>query len=195
MLELLLRELCPGYKEPRSSPSLPFPAAWSCAGDFWHPPRSLWVAAFCRDCSLLFAVMGRAKCYLQRWTLNVKMLRTGISTQYPPHLIFLPTGVVISGCGLVFSISLTGIQLLFHKNSTGFSPVGQLVIYCTILCVCADFSVFCCSGAVGLCRTACKSRQIVKAEACENNTEMGFKRKLECVEGLCGGIKEENRGL
>lgn len=61
--------------------------------------------------------------------------------------------------------------------------------------MCVYFSVFCSSGAVALSGTACKSRQIVKAEACENNTETGFKRKLECIEGLCGGIKEENTGL
>ena len=61
--------------------------------------------------------------------------------------------------------------------------MGQLVVYCTVLCVCVYFSVFCCSGAVALSRTACKSKQIVKAEACENNVEMGFKRKLECMEG------------
>lgn len=60
--------------------------------------------------------------------------------------------------------------------------------------MCLFFSI-CCSGADGLSRAACKSRQIIKSEACENNTEMGLKRKLEYMEGLCGGIEEENRGL
>lgn len=36
---------------------------------------------------------------------------------------------------------------------------------------------------------------MVKAAACENNTEMGFKRKLECTESLCGRIKKGNKDL
>lgn len=57
--------------------------------------------------------------------------------------------------------------------------------------MCVYFSVFCCSGADGLSRTACKSRQIIKAEACENNAEMGLKRSLNVWKVYV----EENRGL
>lgn len=69
-----------------------------------------------------------------------------------------------------------------------------LVVYCTTLSV-SLFSVICCSAAVAFSRIACRSRQMVKAAAGENNTEMGFKRKLECTESLCGRIKKENKDL
>lgn len=110
MLELLLRKLCTGYKKLRGSPSVPFPAVWRCAGDFLHPPHLFRIAAFSCDSSLLFAVMESAKCNLQVGSLSIKILRTQVSTQYPPCLVFLPTRTVISGCRLVFSVSLTRIQ-------------------------------------------------------------------------------------
>lgn len=73
--------------------------------------------------------------------------------------------------------------------------MGHLGVYCAALCVCLSFSillVWCCCF-----RTAGQSRQIVKAEenVFENNIEMGFKRRLESMENLCEGIKEENRDL
>lgn len=52
-----------------------------------------------------------------------------IPTQYPLHLVFPPTGRVISGSRLLFSISLTGIQILFHWSDMGFSSVGNILDY------------------------------------------------------------------
>lgn len=49
-----------------------------------------------------------------------------ILSQYLPHLVFLPTGIVISG-SRVFSISLTGIQFLFRWNNMGFSSMRNIL--------------------------------------------------------------------
>lgn len=102
---------CPywGKQDTRSRAVLP--RHWS---QLYGNVQGLRAPSLVWDRCLVFVLVEIAKSYLQTWSLSIEILRTQISTQYSPHLVFLPTGMVISGCRLVCSILLTGIQVLFH---------------------------------------------------------------------------------
>lgn len=125
MMELILRKLGTGYNKLHGPPSLPLPAVWWCAGELYLP-HWCQIAVFSCDSS---SVCCYGKCEVQspstipeHWIITIQ-----ISTQYPPHLGFLPTGMVISGSELVFSISLTGTLILFNWNYMRFSPVDSVL--------------------------------------------------------------------
>lgn len=73
-----------------------------------------------------------------------RIMTIQLSTLYPPHLGFLPTRMVISGSKLVFSISLTGIQILFCWSDMGFFLCGKTeeLLDCFVCMFIFSISVF-----------------------------------------------------
>lgn len=105
MLELLFGKTVCRVQEAAQVSVVSTPSCWGNGKGASHVLLTCFRLPFCCDSSLLFAV-GKVQCYLQMWPLHIEII-----AQYSPHLVFLPKGINIPGCRLVFSISLTGMQV------------------------------------------------------------------------------------
>lgn len=139
-MELLLRKLCTEYNKLHGPPSLPLPAVGWCAGDLLYPPHQFQIAVFSCDSS---SVCCYGKCEVQSLSTVPKhqIITMQISTQYPPHLDFLPTGMVfqvLSWC-LVF----LWLELKFYSfgMTWGFSSVDN-ILDCFVCMFIFSVSVF-----------------------------------------------------